>query len=402
MNSMANEIDHGDDPQPWSARAVATNFGHEVELIATDGARIILHPDIARELGNQLRGAADECEVLAARKSKGKQLGEPNYANTGDVVARLLARSVELIDAPCHSTPIIDPLCKEAAAEITRLRTLLSSSRGEQGWRTMDSAPTDGTHIIGNTQWGAHEIWWHKDTYEGEYWTDEGDSEPEPTGWIPMPGSVPASLAGQVPDGYAKALQEISTLAAQFDDEREAGYIAVAKLGRIARAAIVAGVSSPDQDKELRERYFEARDALYQFNYPPDPKLLREIADEIDCGTNCEHCHTEWDTNAHICSRTESPEGCAFEKANCLREFAKAVEVCAAAPSPPGAVPTSLAGQVPDGYVLVPKEPTSEMLEAADAEYPRGSLIEKKLDRRKYKAMLSAAPQPTAGGDAHG
>jgi hypothetical protein len=76
-------------------------------------------------------------------------------------------------------------------------------------------------------------------------------------------------------------------------------------------------------------------------------------------------------------------------------------ELLAAAPSAPGSVPTSLAGQVPDGYVLVPKEPTSEMLEAADAEYPRGSLIEKKLDRRKYKAMLSAAPQPTAGRDAN-
>jgi hypothetical protein len=98
--------------------------------------------------------------------------------------------------------------CERQADELTRLRTLLSSSRGEQGWRTMDSAPKDGTHIIGNTQWGAREIWWHKDTYEGEYWTDEGDSEPEPTGWIPMPGPVPTSLAGQVPDGYVLVPKE--------------------------------------------------------------------------------------------------------------------------------------------------------------------------------------------------
>lgn len=57
-----------------------------------------------------------------------------------------------------------------------------------QGWQDISTAPKDGTHIIGNTQWGALEIWWHKDIYDGEYWTDEGDSEPEPTGWIPKPG----------------------------------------------------------------------------------------------------------------------------------------------------------------------------------------------------------------------
>lgn len=49
--------------------------------------------------------------------------------------------------------------CERQADELNRLRTLLSSSRGEQGWRTMDSAPTDGTPIIGNTQFGAREIW---------------------------------------------------------------------------------------------------------------------------------------------------------------------------------------------------------------------------------------------------
>ena len=76
-----------------------------------------------------------------------------------------------------------------------------------------------------------------------------------------------------------------------------------------------------------RKRFFEARDALYQFNYPPDPKLLREIADEIDCGNDCEHGHTEWDTNAHVCSRADRKEGCAGEKASCLRQFADAIDV---------------------------------------------------------------------------
>lgn len=68
------------------------------------------------------------------------------------------------------------------------------------------------------------------------------------------------------------------------------------------------------------------------------------------------------------------------------------------AKSAPGPVPTSLAGQVPDGYVLVPKEPTEEMLRSISAAcrnfydeggpYPRSKAV--------YKAMLSAAPQPAA------
>lgn len=78
---------------------------------------------------------------------------------------------------------------------------------------------------------------------------------------------------------------------------------------------------------DWRERYFEARDALFQFNYPPDPKLLREIANEIDCGNDCEHGNTEWDTNAHTCSRSDRKEGCAGEKAWCLRQFADAIDV---------------------------------------------------------------------------
>ncbi len=78
---------------------------------------------------------------------------------------------------------------------------------------------------------------------------------------------------------------------------------------------------------DWRQRYFEARDALFQFKYPPDPKLLREIADEIDCGSDCAHGYTEWDTNAHVCSRSDSKEGCDGEKASCLRQFADAIDV---------------------------------------------------------------------------
>lgn len=76
---------------------------------------------------------------------------------------------------------------------------------------------------------------------------------------------------------------------------------------------------------DWRASYIRARDALYQFQYPPDPKMLREIADEIDCGSDCEHGHTEWDTNAHVCSRSDRGE-CTGEKAWHLRQFADAIE----------------------------------------------------------------------------
>ena len=47
----------------WTARCVQTPLGLEVEVTLTDGALLYLHKDIAREFGNQLRGACDEIEV---------------------------------------------------------------------------------------------------------------------------------------------------------------------------------------------------------------------------------------------------------------------------------------------------------------------------------------------------
>jgi hypothetical protein len=91
---------------------------------------------------------------------------------------------------------------------------------------------------------------------------------------------------------------------------------------------IADGISAiSSQIDELRAENRRLRDALFQFNYPPDPKVLREIADEIDCGNDCEHGHVEWDTNAHNCSRERRAEGCSLAKAWELRQFADAVEV---------------------------------------------------------------------------
>lgn len=87
---------------------------------------------------------------------------------------------------------------------------LPSSSRGEQGWRTIDSAPKDGTKFL--AWWDGKPIityWAKRDRFEG--WqapsmmtVNAGDKSAwSPTHWMPLPsapGSVPTSLAGQVPD----------------------------------------------------------------------------------------------------------------------------------------------------------------------------------------------------------
>lgn len=88
------------------------------------------------------------------------------------------------------------------------------------------------------------------------------------------------------------------------------------------------------QAGERFEEYRKARDALYQFNYPPDPRWLRDLAERLDCGSDCEHGHTEYDTNAFVCRKEDSPDGCGSFDAAQLREFAKAIETRAALAPP--------------------------------------------------------------------
>jgi hypothetical protein len=47
----------------WKANAHKAPHGWLVELRTGDGALLYLHRDIAWELGNQLRGAARQCDV---------------------------------------------------------------------------------------------------------------------------------------------------------------------------------------------------------------------------------------------------------------------------------------------------------------------------------------------------
>lgn len=52
-------------------------------------------------------------------------------------------------------------------------------------------------------------------------------------------------------------------------------------------------------------------------------------------------------------------------------------------------------GQVPEGFVLVPKEPTNSMVEAAELD--AGGLLSVDDIVDAYRAMLAAAPSPDSG-----
>lgn len=54
----------------WKATAHKAPHGWLVELRTNDGALIYLHRSVARELGNQLRGAADQCDCEDATNTR--------------------------------------------------------------------------------------------------------------------------------------------------------------------------------------------------------------------------------------------------------------------------------------------------------------------------------------------
>lgn len=83
--------------------------------------------------------------------------------------------------------------------------------------------------------------------------------------------------------------------------------------------------------KRTAEHHFEhmraALDLSYAIKWPADPEFLDLIADQIDCGGECETAWREWDTNATGCTKSDSAEGCPFEHACRLRDFAKAMRI---------------------------------------------------------------------------
>lgn len=71
----------------------------------------------------------------------------------------------------------------------------------------IDTAPKDGTRILGLDRSGWREMWFKRsDIYEGESWRDHFDSKPEPTHWVP----IPAGNGIVDRDNYTTAEEETS------------------------------------------------------------------------------------------------------------------------------------------------------------------------------------------------
>ncbi len=68
-------------------------------------------------------------------------------------------------------------------------------------WQPIETAPKDGTHILGwCKRYGAIEVWWFQDMHYYAGWMDSGDSEPEPSHWMPLPTLPSRSCAiGEAP-----------------------------------------------------------------------------------------------------------------------------------------------------------------------------------------------------------
>lgn len=101
------------------------------------------------------------------------------------------------------------------------------------------------------------------------------------------------------------------------------------------RNALVERVKRAEQERDAWKRTAEhhfghmraALDLSYAIRWPADPEFLDLIADQIDCGGECETSWREWDTNATGCTKSDSAEGCPFEHACRLRDFAKAMRI---------------------------------------------------------------------------
>jgi hypothetical protein len=72
-----------------------------------------------------------------------------------------------------------------------------TSDAGPSGaWRTIDSAPRDGTPFWAYQRGREQYVCWEQDTRDGLVWMDENDNEPEPTHWMPLP-APPADAEGR-------------------------------------------------------------------------------------------------------------------------------------------------------------------------------------------------------------
>ena len=101
------------------------------------------------------------------------------------------------------STAQITYALEDARKDILSLARALSSpdhaDAGKvegDGWKTIESAPKDGTPVLAYQAGRYFKCWMECDQYEGGYfWQDEEDSEPSPTHWRPLPTPPSSEVA---------------------------------------------------------------------------------------------------------------------------------------------------------------------------------------------------------------
>lgn len=119
-----------------------------------------------------------------------------------------------------------DLFTKAAEAIADRARSPLAAPMAE-GWRDMASAPKDGTRFLARQGDRHFDCWWVSDPYEGCFWQDEADSEPDPTHWMPLPpapGTAPSGTAEVEPVAWVQR----KTLTALADMNKGASSFQIA------------------------------------------------------------------------------------------------------------------------------------------------------------------------------
>lgn len=286
---------------------------------------------------------------------------------------------IDRADLIAISNRLRESRCLET--ENDRLRTLLSSSRGEQGWRTIDSAPKDGTQIL--AWWDGKPIitYWAK-RYHFEGWqapsmmtVNAADKSAwNPTHWMPLPsapGSVPTSAVEQLPDEPKRKWLDRTEF--KFGECEECGQRR--NLGRAEYGAFICGSCADEQyAAEILDYARELRNLLQS---PPQPtSLAGQVPDEP----------TDEMIHAGRCAISMFNPDDDYEQAKaCWRAMA------------------SVAPQTPFETLIIDafNRSISWWRENTDDSGAQPSYnLQHKAAYDYADKTLSVAPQPTAGGDA--
>ncbi len=116
-----------------------------------------------------------------------------------DEMVDIAARAVYAVSVQAIEPALGIPMCKfeelperdlNLHRDYARAALQAALSGYVVGWRTMDSAPRDGTPFLAweSEDRGPFKCWWYFDwPHDEAYWTDYADSEPDPKYWAPIP-----------------------------------------------------------------------------------------------------------------------------------------------------------------------------------------------------------------------